>query len=142
MNTLTVPRRTLTELDHVRIARLVGRSFPTERDRTPQLAPLVELLDEADLVPSRQVSPDVVTMYTQIEVAGPGIAARQRLTLCYPHDAEPAAGFVSVLSPIGAALLGLRVGEEARWRTPDGRNARGEVVAIRFQPEASGDYTI
>ena len=36
----------------------------------------------------------------------------------------------------------LRVGEEARWRTPDGRDTRGEVVAILFQPEASGDYTI
>ena len=142
MNTLSIPQGTLTELDHVRSARLGGRFFPTERDRTPHLAPLVDLLDEADLVPSRQVAPDVVTMYSQIEIVDPATATRQRLTLCYPHDAEPAAGFVSVLSPIGAALLGLQVGEQARWRTPDGRDASGEVAAILFQPEASGDYMI
>jgi regulator of nucleoside diphosphate kinase len=63
------------------------------------------------------------------------------LTLCYPADADPAAGRVSVLSPVGASLLGLRVGEVARWQGPAGDTHAAEVVALLFQPEASGDYT-
>ncbi len=140
MNTLHATRRTLTELDHVRIARLLGRA-PTGLHDSATLHPLGDLLDDAELVPSRQVSPDIVTMYTQLEAVESGSGTRRRLTLCYPQDAEPAAGFVSVLSPMGVALLGLRVGECARWRTPDARDVSAEVVAILFQPEASGDYT-
>ena len=58
-----------------------------------------------------------------------------------PADAEPLAGFVSVLSPIGSALLGLRVGSVARWASPTGDEMAAEILAILFQPEASGDYT-
>ena len=53
---------------------------------------------------------------------------------------EPAAGFVSAPSPLGAGLLGLRAGDTARWRTPDGQEASAEIVEVLFQPEASGDY--
>ncbi|MEZ5635535.1 MAG: GreA/GreB family elongation factor [Burkholderiaceae bacterium] len=67
---------------------------------------------------------------------------RQQLTLCYPHDAEPAAGLVSVLSPVGCALIGLRAGDIARWQTPSGEGVVAQVLSVLFQPEASGDYTL
>lgn len=138
MNTPIPAGRTLTELDHVRLAALLRRAAPAPV-REPALA---DLLDAADLVPSRQVDPDVVTMYSQVLLADGHDGSRRKLTLCYPGDAEPEAGFVSVLSPIGAALLGCRVGDLARWRTPAGDERSGEVVALLFQPEASGDYTL
>ena len=47
-----------------------------------------------------------------------------------------------MLSPVGRALLGLRVGETTQWSTPDGRSHAAEIVALLFQPEASGDYTL
>jgi regulator of nucleoside diphosphate kinase len=47
---------------------------------------------------------------------------------------------VSVLSPVGSALLGLRVGSIARWSTPAGDEKAAEILAILFQPESSGDY--
>ena len=50
------------------------------------------------------------------------------------------AGRVSVYSPVGAALLGLRVGERARWHTPNGDACEADIVAVLFQPEASGEY--
>ena len=50
-------------------------------------------------------------------------------------------GFISVLSPLGASLLGLRVGDVAQWRTPRGEERMARVVEVLFQPEASGDYT-
>ena len=85
--------------------------------------------------------PDVVTMYTQMEVTEVATGERQRLTVCYPNDAEPHQGFISVLSPVGASLLGQRVGAIARWRTPNGDGCAAEIVTLLFQPEASGDYT-
>jgi regulator of nucleoside diphosphate kinase len=133
--------RTLTDLDHVRIKNLIhrdrhgGAAFPQ--------APTVEdVLDTADIVPSRQVPPDVVTMYSQVLLEDVATSERSQLTVCYPADAEPAAGFVSVLSPVGWSLLGLRVGSVAHWSTPTGDERAAEVVAILFQPEASGDYTM
>lgn len=127
--------RTLTELDHVRLVRMLQRLAAAP-------APMGELLDLAHVVPSRAVEPDVVTMYSQVQLIDAASGARSTLTLCYPHDAEPAAGFVSVLSPVGRALLGLRVGDVAQWATPDGGMQSAEIVALLFQPEASGDYTL
>jgi regulator of nucleoside diphosphate kinase len=122
--------RTLTELDFARLGKL--------RDGH---APLAQLLDATDVIPSRDVPADIVTMYSQLELLDLQTRRRQKLTLCYPRDAEPAAGFISVLSPVGLGLLGLRVGSVARWRTPGGEENEAEVSAVLFQPEASGDYT-
>lgn len=123
---------TLTELDHVRLRALIRRLGAAPA--------LHDLVDAADLVPSREVQPDIVTMYSQLtlDIADGG---RRTLAVCWPGDAEPEAGFVSVLSPLGAALLGRRVGERVQWVTPDGRRHQAEIVALLFQPEASGDYT-
>jgi regulator of nucleoside diphosphate kinase len=132
--------RLLTELDHVRLTKLIERA---QRDAVlahPN-AEIEDLLDGAEVVPARQIAADVVTMYSQVELLDADSAARSRLTLCYPADADPPAGFVSVLSPVGAALLGLRVGALARWREPSGRARAARVLGIVFQPEASGDYT-
>lgn len=62
------------------------------------------------------------------------------VTLCYPQDAEPAAGFISVLSPVGISLLGLWAGDVARWQTPHGEECAAVIESIQFQPEATGDY--
>ena len=127
--------RTLTELDHVRLTRLLQRQ-PAEP------AVIGELLDVAQVVPSRAVGPDVVTMYSQVLLHDAADGTPSKITLCYPADAGPAAGFVSVLSPVGQALLGLQAGELARWTTPDGRTHAARIEALLFQPEASGDYTL
>jgi len=88
------------------------------------------------------VPPDVVTMYSQVLLLDRASGERNKVTLCYPADAEPAEGFVSVLSPLGWSLLGLRAGQVARWSTPSGGERAAEVLAILFQPEASGDYSM
>lgn len=135
MTPFDVSERVLTELDHVRLAGLLRRA-----DSAADTS-LDEWIDSAYLVPSRDVGPDIVTMYSQLLLADAAGGPRRTLTLCYPADADPQAGFVSVLSPVGAALLGRRVGSVAAWVTPDGRRHAVEIVAVLFQPEASGDYT-
>ena len=127
-----VGERLLTEIDHARLNKLHGAQLPRE---------LIDTLDSLDLVPSREIPPDVVTMYSQVIVEDLDSHQRQKLTLCYPADAEPHLGFISVLSPVGASLLGQRVGATARWRTPNGDSCAAEIVSLLFQPEASGDYT-
>ena len=133
--------RTLTELDHVRLLNLLRRD--ARSDGSPAHLPtLKDVFDASALVPSREVAPDVVTMYSQVLLEDVQTSQRNTLTLCYPADAEPAVGLVSVLSPVGSALLGLHVGSIARWRTPSGGEKAAEVLAILFQPESSGDYAM
>jgi len=124
--------RTLTQADHTRLSRLLQ----SPAQRAGRNHPIEDVLDAACLVPSAHVAPDVVTMDSQVMLAMPN-GERQTLTRCYPQAAQPTQGFVSVLSPVGASLLGLRVGESARWRTPAGDVRTADVVAILFQPEAS-----
>ncbi|MDO8298473.1 GreA/GreB family elongation factor [Lacisediminimonas sp.] len=133
--------RTVTELDHVRLKNLIQRDLRGIAASANAQA-LDTMLDEAATLPSRQVPPDVVTMYTQVLLLDQATAQRTQLTVCYPKDAEPDAGFVSVLSPVGWSLLGLRVGELAHWSTPGGEPKAAEILAILFQPEASGDFTM
>lgn len=126
--------RLLNELDHVRIDRLLSRNGRAGET-------LTELLEDADTVPPQQVPADVVTMYTRVTVDDIADGTRRTLTICYPEDADASAGLVSVLSPIGTALLGRRIGEETQWTTPAGAVQRLRIVELLFQPEASGDYT-
>ncbi|MES2413466.1 MAG: GreA/GreB family elongation factor [Pseudomonadota bacterium] len=132
MHSTATADRTITELDYVRLKKLGGGNLPAE---------IADCLELADLVLPQAIGPDRVSMYSQVEIEDAMSASRQKLVLCYPNDAEPAAGFVSVLSPVGASLLGLRLGATACWKTPNGDDCRAKVTAILFQPEASGDYT-
>lgn len=136
MEVITPIERTLTQIDHVRLTRLISRA-----GALPGLEAIQQLLECSDLVASPEVPPTVLTMYTQVLLQDPDGGEPYQLTLCYPADAEPAGGFVSVLSPVGAALLGLRVGQVARWTTPGGASGAARVLSVLFQPEASGDYT-
>ena len=130
--------RILTELDHVRLVALCGRG---PKDRSSPGSGIDAVLDDARVVPSRNVDPDVVTMYSQVLLRVADDGTPRKLTLCYPEHAEPQQGFVSVLSPIGLGLLGQQVGSTVYWASPDGTRRMAEVDAILFQPEASGDYT-
>lgn len=124
--------RTLTDLDFSRLTKLVGQQLPRF---------LEDLLATAEVTSSRAVRADVVTMYSRVELVDVPTHRRQVLTVCYPRDAEPAAGFISVLSPVGSRLLGLKTGDVAEWRTPHGEACAATVASIQHQPEATGDYS-
>ncbi len=126
--------RLLSELDHVRIRRLLPQQHVP--------GPLAELLNDADLVPPQAMPPDVATMCSRLLLVDVASGQSCELTLCYPVDVEPARGWISVLSPAGTSLLGRSVGEEAQWQMPDGRWHVMRLQALLFQPEASGQYTM
>jgi regulator of nucleoside diphosphate kinase len=135
MSDSSVFARTITELDHIRIYNLLQR-----QDLMQRLPALAELIDAARHVPAQKIGPHVVTMLTRVRIADAD-GAEQTVTLCYPAEADAARGYISVLSPLGTALLGLSVGKSAKWKGPDGKPASVTVRAIEFQPEANGDYT-
>lgn len=136
MSSPSQAERLLNELDHRRLALLRGKSahqdIPEEID---------ELLEGADTLPPSAMPPDVITMHSQILVEDEDGTNSRKLVLCYPPDSDPTAGRLSVLSPLGAALLGQRKGALVRWDAPDGTRKSLRIAAIPFQPEANGDYT-
>jgi regulator of nucleoside diphosphate kinase len=136
METQSTGLRTLTQTDYLRLRRLASLS---EREA---YGAVHDLLDSSDLVTSSAVPASVITMYSQVLLQGDAGVAPNKVTLCYPDDAEPSQGFISVLSPLGASLLGLRVGDVARWPTPIGEERTARIVEVLFQPEASGDFTL
>lgn len=131
MNASLNAERILTKLDFARLQLIKGQ-LPQE---------LKDHCGTADLVSSSEVPVDVVTMYSQLEIVDLNSKLAQKFTLCYPRDADPSRGFISVLSPVGASLLGLKVGSVAHWQNPSGDTCSVKVAALLFQPEASGDYT-
>lgn len=103
------------------------------------LAPLQNLLTDANAVPSREANKNAIAVYPQLPVRLPGSAEASQIALCCPKDAELAKDFVLVLSPMGLALLGLSGGQTAQWRGPTGQPISALVEAVVFPPEASGD---
>ena len=99
-------------------------------------------LERADVVEPADMPADAITMNStaRVRVEDPELGPQEHeLTLVYPRDADGSSHKVSVLAPVGSALLGLRIGEAIDWPMPGGRSARLHVLAIRYQPEAAGE---
>jgi regulator of nucleoside diphosphate kinase len=127
----------VTELDAARIRELGSRLPANSRS----LRDLVEQVAvDAEIVPGPQVSPDVVTMNSTVSFRDEQTGLTSRVTLAYPAEASIAERRISVLSPVGRALLGRAVGAVAEVELPDGGLRAIRVLAIHYQPEASGDF--
>jgi regulator of nucleoside diphosphate kinase len=110
-----------------------------DQSDTPESELLDWELHRATIVEQRSVSPDVVTMNSEVVYEDFATGARRTVRLVYPKDADASRGWISVLAPIGSALLGLRVGQQIEWQLPTGPRCVF-VVEIRYQPEARGDF--
>ncbi|MCK0537111.1 nucleoside diphosphate kinase regulator [Alcanivorax quisquiliarum] len=98
-----------------------------------------ELL-RATLVAPADVPPDVVTMNSRVRCREEVSGREYTLTLVYPQDVGQ--GKVSVLAPVGAALLGLSVGQSIEWPGPGGKPLKMHILELEYQPEAEGDYKL
>lgn len=87
-------------------------------------------LDRAEVVPADRVPTDVVTMYSKCSCKNLESGKLHEFVLVYPHEADAAQGRISVLAPVGLALVGLRVGSKIRWPLPDGRTAHLELLNV------------
>jgi regulator of nucleoside diphosphate kinase len=118
---------------------LIWEAQSTDYRHSNYLKMLSQELDRANVVNPRDIPADVITMNTQASMVDLESSEEMVYTLVFPEDADPIQGKISVLAPIGTAMLGYRVGDVFEWETPDGMR-RIRVEKILFQPEASGDY--
>jgi regulator of nucleoside diphosphate kinase len=129
----------VTALDAERLRKLLeGVRLWSSRDRQ-HLEALEAELDRAHVVSPQEIPGDVVTMNSAVLVKDLDTGAEMALTLVFPSDAGLELGKISILAPVGTALLGYRVGDTIEWKVP-GRIRRLRIERMIYQPEAAGDY--
>ena len=128
------PRIVVTSTDMERLRTLIDTTAGDKADALD-----AELL-RAEVVEPTQVPPDVVTMNSRVVYRDEDTGETREVTLSYPQDASLEQGRVSVLAPVGAALLGLSVGQEIDWQLPGGKTKRLHIVSVNYQPQAAGHH--
>lgn len=129
----------ITDTDRDRLEKLLlGTRVWSSRDKE-HLQALEEELDKAHTVASRDIPADVVTMRSQVRVKDLNAGTEMDLSVVFPSEADSETGKISVLAPVGTALLGYRVGDTVEWKVPGGLR-RLKIERILYQPEAAGDY--
>lgn len=126
----------ISEHDRRRIRELLAAVDPADRASGRDLD--VELRLGKVVLPA-EMPRDVVTMNSRVRLTDLDSGAELVYTLVFPADADFKAGKISVLAPIGTALLGERVGTEIQWEVPAGVR-RLRIEELLYQPEAAGDY--
>ena len=116
---------------------LLAAEDPLGKDR-PYLESLRAELDRANIVASEVINGDVVTMNSTVRVRERDTGRTATLTVVFPESADAAADRISVIAPLGSALLGYRAGDRVSFRAPGGRR-ECEIEEVVYQPEAAGD---
>jgi regulator of nucleoside diphosphate kinase len=131
-------RLVITEADFDRLKHLVE----SPRFRTTHamlLTALGEELERGTVVAPGRVPKGVVTMHSRVRIRDVQEDEVETYTLVYPDEADINEGKLSVLAPLGTALLGTRVGDVVEFDAPAGTR-RLKVERVLYQPEASGDF--
>lgn len=132
----------VTAQDYNRLRHLLAECMRQSRGMQAGLDTLEEILDLARIVQPDKVPGNVVTMNSRIVFEDVSTHERGTVTVVYPDDADPASGRISVLSPVGAALLGESEGEEVELPLPHGQTRRIRIDTVLYQPEAEGDTVL
>ena len=129
----------VTDSDQTRLRNLLeGVRRWNARDRT-HVDHLEAELDRADVVLPADVPFDVVTMNSEVAVRDIDSDEEMTFAVVFPSDADVNRKRISVLAPIGTAVLGYRVGDTIDWKVP-GRIRRLKIERVLFQPEAAGQF--
>ena len=131
------PKIMISSLDAERLEMLLEtlsqNAFPGRDDLEAELA-------RAEVVDPKEIPPTVVTMNSTVRFRVESSAEEFCLTLVYPKDVDTSGEKISILAPVGSALLGLAQGDEIEWPKPGGGVLRVRIVEVTYQPERSGEY--
>lgn len=131
----------ITERDAERLRNLIrGDANPGENGKL-YLRQLAEELLRAEVVGSEKIPRDVVTMNSLVKFRDMDSREVYVYSIVYPGNADFEKGRISVLAPIGMALLGYRVGDVVEWLVPAGMR-RLKIEEVLYQPEAAGQYEL
>ena len=122
--------------------RLLGLA-EQQRSRQPAIAEMLEAeVARARVVNPQHVPPDAVTMHSHVTFGYDHSQRSHWLTLVYPREADLDMAKISVATPVGAALIGLREGQSIGWLTASGAMRRITLNRVAYQPERAGRYDL
>lgn len=121
----------ITEVDKARLQSLI------EYEQGPAIVDVEHEIERAIVVEPRHVAGDVVTMNSKVVLHLDN--EKQEVALVYPQDADERSGKLSVLSDVGAAILGYQEGDAIDWTVSD-RTRRISIERVIYQPESAGDF--
>lgn len=133
------PEITISSTDLDRLYSLI-ESLPNN-----SVAGLNELeteLGRATVVAPNDMPPNIVTMNSTVKFFVESTRKEFELTLVYPKNMDSNGKTISILAPVGSALLGLAIGDEIEWPKPGGGSLKVKIMEIIYQPERSGDYQL
>ena len=128
----------ITEFDYNRLSGLIDRARERNGDDREYLNKLETELDRAEIVDPKDIRADVVTMRSKVRLKDLVSGESNTYSLVFPTEANFAEGKISVLAPIGTAILGYKRGDTIEWPVPSGLR-KLKIEEILYQPEASGD---
>ena len=128
----------VSEFDFDRLYGLVESADPNIRDKT-HLMQLKEELEQGEVLEPTEIPDDVITMNSKFRLQDLDSKESSDYTLVFPHQADFSKNRISILAPIGVALIGCRVGDTVAWKTQAGQK-RFKIMKILYQPEAAGDF--
>ncbi|HVJ00714.1 MAG TPA: nucleoside diphosphate kinase regulator [Sphingomonas sp.] len=127
--TAATPRPPIDMID-TEAEKLANLALGAE-DRSPDVsALLLDEIERATLHSAETIPPEVVTMGSRVEFVDEGSGREHSVELVYPHDADISAGRISILTPVGAGLIGMRAGESILWPGRDGHERRLVIVGV------------
>lgn len=130
----------ITKPDHERLTKLIEIAREREGDANREyLNRLEEELDRADVVQQKDIPADVITMRSTVHLKDLDSSEELTYRLVFPTEANYDEGKISVLAPIGTAMLGYRRGDVIEWQVPSGVR-RLSVDEVLYQPESKGEY--
>lgn len=116
----------ISDADRLRnIAEAASAKFPQVSDF------LAQEIDRAEILPDVRLRPDLVSMNSEVTFRDDVTGQERTVTLVYPQSANVDAGKISILTPIGAALIGLSVGQTIEFQTPNGQRA---ITVLKASP--------
>lgn len=131
----------ITAFDLERLRKLILDAQSTEYRKSEYIEKLKMELDRANIVKPQEIPPTVVTMNSTIALVDLDTKEEETYTLVFPEDADISKGKISILAPIGTAMLGYEIGDVFEWEVPAGKR-RLRVERIIYQPEASGNFDL
>ena len=128
----------ISSFDKQRLMRLLS-SAETSLEVRAELEDLTHEIERGAEVQPQDIPPDVVTMNSSVRVTDLEAGTSHTYTIVFPADADYEKGKISILAPLGTALLGYRIGDVVNWHMPGGtRQLR--IDELIYQPEAAGDF--
>ena len=131
----------ITKSDYERLSALIEKTREGNRMDGENVNKLEAELDRAEIVDAKDISRKVITMRSTVRLKDLVSGEANTYSLVFPSEADFSQGKISVLAPIGTAILGYKSGDTIEWPVPSGVR-KLKIDKILYQPEAAGDYEL